>query len=953
MAKILANSTFLEYTSHGTTTATTVAGAYGLTGPAVPATAPINIAFILPRANDPTELLETDWATRQTTLQQLESSGALWSTYGASSSDYAAARALLGAHGTLLGDAAGIDGYISSAESRTVWVSLTPAQFETLFGTPLYRATPEHGVPMDYWNGSLSVPDGLGIEGLWFDTAPWFGIPPAVSDLSGGAVADLEQGPQSIGNHLSIDQRTRVFPGEMADWFYHFPLADTATRTATIGLIEPLIGDALPAEATHTFQEALDAYRQTAGIPTGGDYYIVANNGQSYRGNSGERSLDVGVVASAAPGSRIGLYAGSGTTDHATSNVFTAFQAAFWDTVNQPEVISSSFSILQQTAPGSPFAAAVRELFIDAALRNISVVDANNDWGSSWSFANGLANQAINSSSPYVVWVGGTSLTTLAAAPDDGSLSALYGQAMAGDLATLWQLTQGGLSLLPSAASPSGSLEHTLIEAVWNSFVLTGEHLTPILGASDGGVDTTQPTPWYQSAFGLTPTSANPLHETGRGAPDVSANAGGNMFYRVPGPDMEEMQADDGTSASTPMWASLLAQIDTILHDQGLPQLGYMNDLLYTAAAVAPASFNDITFGNNVTSFIHGDSITNAKGESITLTGFGYHAAPGYDLTTGLGSPNGTLLARALTAIGHSQMWFGDEPGVIDSDGHGGWQSGADQSLLFQTMSGGATRVGVTTGPDAFGFASTASDTFAWTSRLAQQTLQPDFDPQLVRLFDKQAQGWVAQEAVSAGETLSVSIGSSATQAIQETLTSSLGFADFLSSDGAVRVARAVAVAETAGGQDDQTAIVRLRQNGQDSLTLSFYRVDDLSGTIDGLQPGAAGYAAAAQARAYHATTGATAIDGPGYGNYAQASLSHVNAGDLIAMQLTNNSSGDTYWAFAQANETADGRSVGHLWNYGLNTWGWEDLHGGGDRDFNDLVVQLDFTSASGMGWLV
>jgi hypothetical protein len=43
-------------------------------------------------------------------------------------------------------------------------------------------------------------------------------------------------------------------------------------------------------------------------------------------------------------------------------------------------------------------------------------------------------------------------------------------------------------------------------------------------------------------------------------------------------------------------------------------------------------------------------------------------------------------------------------------------------------------------------------------------------------------------------------------------------------------------------------------------------------------------------------------------------------------------------------------RPVGHLWNCGLNTWGWEDTYGGGDRDYNDMVVQLDFTSAAGHG---
>ena len=99
-------------------------------------------------------------------------------------------------------------------------------------------------------------------------------------------------------------------------------------------------------------------------------------------------------------------------------------------------------------------------------------------------------------------------------------------------------------------------------------------------------------------------------------------------------------------------------------------------------------------------------------------------------------------------------------------------------------------------------------------------------------------------------------------------------------------------------------------------------------------------------------SSGGTSIPGPGYGNYEQADLMHVNAGDLIAMQLTNNTHGNTYLAFAQANEVVNGQHVDHLWNYGPNTWGWEDTYGGGDHDYNDLVVGLDFTSASGHGWL-
>jgi len=643
------------------------------------------------------------------------------------------------------------------------------------------------------------------------------------------------------------------------------------------------------------------------------------------------------------------------------ANDFTSFQAAFWDTVNNPAVISSPFSIVQHTAPGIVFANAVKELFIDAALRNVTMVQANNDFGSSWGIATGLANQAVNSSSPFMLLVGGTSLTTIAAAPFDPTVAdepsagqSLYGLAMAGDLSTLWRLVEGGLTRLPGNAPAVQDSQDVFLESVWNSFVLSDGHRTPNLGASDGGVDTTQPTPWYQTAFGLTPTSVNPSHGTGRVAPDVSADSGGTMFFLAPAGDMLGVGRTDGTSAATPLWASLMAEIDTIFQDQGLPHLGFANDLLYIASAIAPASFNDIVFGNNVTSYIRGgtDPIIDDKGNPITLTGLGYYAGPGYDLTTGLGSPDGTLLARALTAVAHSQMSFSSSPDMLDADGSG-WLSGADQSLMFQTMSVSGANVGIDIGTAAFGFSSVASGTYAWTSRLAQQVLQSDFDPNLVRLFDKQAQGWVGQSVLEAGEHLSVSINAQATVALQASMTSPFDFADFTSANGAVRVARAVAVAETAGAADDTIAIVRVRQNGENALSLTFYKVDDLTGMIDGKRPGEAGYLAAIDGRAYQLTSGGTALNGPGYGNFGQAGLANVDGGDLIAMKLVNQTTGAHFLAFAHANETVAGQSVGHLWNYGANTWGWEDTFGGGDRDFNDLIVQLDFTSTSGHGWLI
>ena len=130
----ISNSTFLDLTSYGTTTATTVEAAYSVSGR--PAFQDINVAFILPRANDPSALLSSNWATRQTTLQELRDNGTLWSTYGATASDYDNARSILSGHGTIIGSPTGAtDGYVTSQESRTIWVTLTPDGFESLFGT--------------------------------------------------------------------------------------------------------------------------------------------------------------------------------------------------------------------------------------------------------------------------------------------------------------------------------------------------------------------------------------------------------------------------------------------------------------------------------------------------------------------------------------------------------------------------------------------------------------------------------------------------------------------------------------------------------------------------------------------------------------------------------------------------------------------------------------------------
>jgi len=146
-------------------------------------------------------------------------------------------------------------------------------------------------------------------------------------------------------------------------------------------------------------------------------------------------------------------------------------------------------------------------------------------------------------------------------------------------------------------------------------------------------------------------------------------------------------------------------------------------------------------------------------------------------------------------------------------------------------------------------------------------------------------------------------------------LSSAFGFADFVTSAARCGCA-AGAVAETAGGADHQTAMMRVRQNGEDAISVSLYRVDDFTGTIDGRRPDQAATKAAAAARAYQLTTGGTSINGPGYGNYDQVPAQHQRRRP-DPMKLVNHISGNTYWAFAQATRRW-GQHVGHLWSYGL-----------------------------------
>jgi kumamolisin len=89
----------------------------------------------------------------------------------------------------------------------------------------------------------------------------------------------------------------------------------------------------------------------------------------------------------------------------------------------------------------------------------------------------------------------------------------------------------------------------------------------------------------------------------------------------------QQVLVGGGTSQAAPLWAGMAAVLDQYMLQNGGHLLGDLNPLLYSVAAGARTpSFRDITLGGNAV-----DSAT-----------------PGYDLVTGLGTPNIDNLARNL-----------------------------------------------------------------------------------------------------------------------------------------------------------------------------------------------------------------------------------------------------------------------------------------------------------------
>ena len=145
---------------------------------------------------------------------------------------------------------------------------------------------------------------------------------------------------------------------------------------------------------------------------------------------------------------------------------------------------------------------------------------------------------------------------------------------------------------------------------------------------SGGGISPNFPVPAWQK---LLATATNQGSATSRNVPDVAAHADATIWSIA---NNGEQGTVGGTSEAAPLWAGFAALVNQQAAAAHQPQIGFLNPAIY-AIGQGPAyssAFHDITLGNN----------TNSASPSQ------FFAAPGYDLCTGWGTPNGSNLIAAL-----------------------------------------------------------------------------------------------------------------------------------------------------------------------------------------------------------------------------------------------------------------------------------------------------------------
>ncbi len=210
-----------------------------------------------------------------------------------------------------------------------------------------------------------------------------------------------------------------------------------------------------------------------------------------------------------------------------------------------------------------------------------------------------------------------------------------------------WRLAPTSTNPLNFVASAANS------EALWNEcFIFGGGNCV-----TGGGTSSFFSAPSWQA-------DQASVNSGMRSIPDLSWNAavnGGVLIYTTQYPTVlrQGWHIEGGTSASSPQMAGIVALGNQTRAAAGKAPLGLLGPHIY-ALGNADASAPDASFDGNGTSFFRDivpQTFTGADGTTLTLDNNQwfdpappYFATPGYDLTTGFGSPRADRFVGALAA---------------------------------------------------------------------------------------------------------------------------------------------------------------------------------------------------------------------------------------------------------------------------------------------------------------
>jgi hypothetical protein len=554
--------------------------------------------------------------------------GAFASRFGPAKATIAAVRSQLQADGLKVASVA--------SDGLLVRFSGTAQHVEKAFGTGLESYRLANGAAGQATTGAIKVPSTiaskvtaiLGLDNLVHaeavpilrgakksghpaaKAAPRSGesFPPGAPD----ACADAQADAQEFGG-LTDDQIARAYGA-----FGLYGAGDLgAGQSIAVFEAEPF----LPSDI-ETFDTCY--FGATTAAQMASRLHIVSvDGGQPTGPGSGEAILDVEDVSAMAPGANIDVYE--------APNVDTDSVDEYAAIVNtdKDQVITTSWGSCEQTlqlgAPGVQ--QTENELFEQAAAQGQSVFAAAGDTGSDtcneFRYPEPIAGQnplSVNDpgSQPYVVSVGGTTINDATQPPQEQVWNdgAEWG-AGGGGISESWAMPSWQRDALVPGIPGPGSADYKNANQVEKEFGYK---------------------PNFCQNYVAGATASTPC----RAVPDVSAQAdeftGAVTIYST---SFVSSQAPDGwitiggTSSATPIWAAMLADINASPTCQANPAtkngVGFVSPLLYAVASnptTYAESFNDITTGNND---IYGVD-----------NGLVFPATKGYDLASGLGSPQVT-----------------------------------------------------------------------------------------------------------------------------------------------------------------------------------------------------------------------------------------------------------------------------------------------------------------------